>query len=91
MKTILLPMLATLAGLLRSRAVQGRAASAATTTRNEIRTSLNKPEDFVRAIVEFDHNCVSTYYMREPFRREPDFDVTSVNHSRILARSMHPS
>ncbi len=84
-------MLATLAGLLRSRAVQGRVAGAAATTRNEIRTSLNKPEDFVLAIVEFDHNCVSTYYMREPFRRVPDFDVTSVNHSELLARSMHPS
>ena len=50
-------------------------------TRNEILYSLNKPEDFILAIVEFhgvDGHRVR--YVREPFSREPDFDVTSVNY-----------
>lgn len=91
MKTIFLPVLASQAGLLRSRVVQGRAAGATASTRNEILTTVNKLGDFKLAIVKFDRNCVSTYCVSGPFRREPGFDVTRVNYSELLARSMHPS
>lgn len=51
-----------------------------TVTRNEILYSLNKPEDFILAIVGFlseDNQLV--HYLRTPFQREPDFVVISVN------------
>ena len=52
-----------------------------TVTRNEILYSLNKPDDFILAIVEFlsdiEHRV---HYVRRPFQREPDFGVTSVNY-----------
>ena len=62
-------------------------------TRNEILYSLNKPEDFILAIVEFhgdDGHRVR--YVREPFSREPDFDVTSVNYDldKLLERAEEP-
>ena len=41
-------------------------------TRNEYLYSLNKPEDFVLAIVEFMGDEQRVHYAREPFRREPD-------------------
>jgi hypothetical protein len=52
-----------------------------TVTRNEILYSLNKPEDFILAIVEFiDGDSHRVHYVRQPFNREPDFGVTSVNY-----------
>ena len=54
-----------------------------TVTRNEMLTALNKPEDFLLAIVEFDGKRVTPYYVREPFWREPDFGVTSVNYELV--------
>jgi len=45
MKTIILPVLATLAGLLRSCAARWRAAGVTTVAQNESLTSPNKPED----------------------------------------------
>jgi hypothetical protein len=65
-----------------------------TVTKNEILTSLNKPDDFILALVEFlagDAHCVR--YLRHPFRREPDFGVTSVNYdfAELLARAAEPS
>ena len=70
-------------GRLRFIEVKGRASAAETitVTRNEILCSLNKPDDFILAVVEFlggeQHRV---HYVRQPFRREPDFGVTSVNY-----------
>jgi putative DNA methylase len=63
--------------------VKGRVSGAATitVTKNEILYSLNKPEDFILAIVEFlDGDSHRVHYVRRPFQREPDFGVTSVNY-----------
>jgi len=70
-------------GKLRFIEVKGRISGAATitVTRNEILYSLNKPEDFILAIVEFIGDDHRVHYVREPFKREPDFGVTSVNYS----------
>lgn len=82
-------------GRLRFIEVKGRATGAATitVTRNEILYSLNKPDDFVLAIVEFMGDDHRVHYLREPFRREPDFGVTSVNYSfeELLSRATGPS
>ena len=85
-------------GRLRFIEVKGRATDAATitVTKNEILYSLNKPVDFILAIVEFkgdlhngDHQV---HYVRKPFQREPDFGVTSVNYdfAELLARAEAP-
>jgi SNF2 family DNA or RNA helicase len=84
-------------GRLRFIEVKGRitGADAITVTRNEILYSLNKPDDFILAIVEFmdadDRHRV--HYLRRPFHREPDFGVTSVNYDMadLLARGTQPS
>ena len=70
-------------GKLRFIEVKGRVAGAPviTVTRNEILYSLNKPDDFILAIVEFDGNDHHVYYIKQPFQHEPDFGVTSVNYS----------
>ena len=63
-------------------------------TRNEILYSLNKPEDFILGIVEFlEDGSHQVHYVREPFQREPDFGVTSVNYdfAELLARGQPPS
>ncbi len=83
-------------GKLRFIEVKGRVAGAATVTvtKNEILTSLNKPDDFVLAIVEFlDAEKHRAHYVRRPFHREPDFGVTSVNYdfAELLKRSEEPS
>ena len=83
-------------GKLRFIEVKGRVsgASTVTVTRNEILYSLNKPEDFILAIVEFlDDGGHRVHYVREPFKREPDFGVTSVNYdfAELLARGEAPS
>jgi len=70
-------------GKLRFIEVKGRVSGAPTitVTRNEILYSLNKPEDFILAIVEFiDGDSHRVHYVRQPFNREPDFGVTSVNY-----------
>jgi hypothetical protein len=82
-------------GKLRFIEVKGRISGAdtITVTKNEILYSLNKPEDFVLAIVEFhDDGAHRAHYVRRPFQREPDFGVTSVNYdfSDLLARSEVP-
>lgn len=82
-------------GRLRFIEVKGRVAGAdtITVTRNEILTSLNKPDDYILAIVEFlDGGDHRVHYIRRPFRREPDFGVTSVNYSlaELLARAEEP-
>lgn len=63
-------------------------------TKNEILTSLNKPEEFILAMVEFlDGHTHRVHYLRRPFQREPDFGVTSVNYDFVdlLARAGKPS
>ena len=83
-------------GKLRFIEVKGRVqgASTVTVTKNEVLTSLNKPEDYILAIVEFqDDGTDHVHYVRKPFRREPDFGVTSVNYDlpELLARAEAPS
>ena len=82
-------------GKLRFIEVKGRVAGAPTltVTRNEILYSLNKPEDFILAIVEFlDADRHRVHYLRQPFRREPDFAAVSVNYdfAELLARAEAP-
>jgi SNF2 family DNA or RNA helicase len=82
-------------GKLRFIEVKGRVSGAPTitVTRNEILYSLNKPDDFILAIVEFTgEDTHQPYYLRQPFQREPDFGVTSVNYdfAELLARAEAP-
>jgi len=63
--------------------VKGRleGAPTITVTRNEILYSLNKPDDFILAIVEFSSDGKHRpYYLHQPFQRESDFGGTSVNY-----------
>ena len=83
-------------GKLRFIEVKGRVSGAPTitVTRNEILYSLNKPDDFILAIVEFlDAENHNVHYLRQPFTREPDFGVTSANYdfAELLARAGMPS
>jgi hypothetical protein len=83
-------------GRLRFLEVKGRVTGAATitVTKNEILYSLNKPEEFILAIVEFlDGDTHRVHYVRQPFQREPDFGVTSVNYDfvELLARAEQPA
>jgi superfamily II DNA or RNA helicase len=83
-------------GCLRFLEVKGRISGAATitVTKNEILYSLNKPEDFILAIVEFlEENRHRVHYVRRPFHREPDFGVTSVNYdfAELLAKAEVPA
>jgi hypothetical protein len=82
-------------GKLRFIEVKGRVARAdtITVTRNEVLYSLNKPDDFILAIVQFhDQDNHSVHYLRRPFQREPDFGVTSVNYNfaELLERAGDP-
>ena len=75
-------------GHLRFIEVKGRIATGqtVTVTKNEIITALNKPENFILALVQvppadgIDSNC-SIRYVQRPFHKEPDFAVTSVNYN----------
>jgi hypothetical protein len=82
-------------GRLRFIEVKGRAAGAKTVTitKNEILTALNKPDEFILAIVELDGELTKTYYVRKPFQKEPDFGVTSVNYALedLIQRAEEPS
>jgi hypothetical protein len=82
-------------GKLRFIEVKGRitGAETVTVTKNEILYSLNKPDDYLLAIVEFlSDNEHRIHYLRRPFQREPDFGVTSVNYdfAGLLARAEAP-
>ncbi|MDD3553579.1 MAG: helicase-related protein [Deltaproteobacteria bacterium] len=64
-----------------------------TVTKNEILTALNKPEQFILAIVQVEgEQAADITYVREPFGREPDFGVTSVNYrlSELLSKGGQP-
>jgi hypothetical protein len=86
-------------GRLRFIEVKGRMAEADhfTVTKNEILTALNKPEDFVLAIVEFlNEQEHRVHYVREPFARSgitTDFNGASVNFplAEMIARGSSPS
>jgi hypothetical protein len=83
-------------GKLRFIEVKGRVSTAdtITVTKNEILYSLNKPEDFILAVVEFlDGDNHRVHYVRQPFRREPDFGVTSVNYdmAELISKAAPPS
>ncbi len=82
-------------GKLRFIEVKGRVSGAPTitVTRNEILFSLNKPEDFILAIVEFlDEQNHKVHYLRQPFQREPDFNAVTVDYdfAGLLARAEAP-
>lgn len=83
-------------GKLRFLEVKGRESGSQTitVTKNEILMSLNKPEQFILAIVEFTSPTEhKVHYVRRPFTREPDFGVTSVNYdmAELVAKSEAPS
>ena len=68
-------------GRLRFIEVKGRVAGADTITVTQERNphSLNKPDDFILAIVEFDDDDRhDVRYVRQPFQNEPDFGATNV-------------
>ncbi len=82
-------------GKLRFIEVKGRAkgAETVTITKNEILTAFNKPDDFILAVVEVDGDHSTPRYIRQPFQREPDFGVTSVNYdlTDLIARAGEPA
>jgi len=59
--------------------VKGRVKDADSVTKNEILTALNKPDDFLLAIVEVDGT--QTVYLKKPFRNAPDFAAMSVSYN----------
>ena len=71
--------------------MKGRAKgqSTITVTRNEILYGLNQADKFMLAIVFVDGDRhEGPYYVRNPFTREPDWAVTSINFDlhELLAR-----
>ena len=70
-------------GCLRFIEVKGRAKGADTVTvsKNEILTGLNRPDEFILAIVEVDGQNTKTVYLKRPFKNAPDFTATSVNYN----------
>ncbi len=82
-------------GLLRFLEVKGRVrgAKTVTITKNEILTGLNKPEQFILALVMLDPDKETVRYARVPFEKEPDFRATSVNYdlAALLALAQEPA
>lgn len=77
-------------GPLRFIEVKGRVtgASTVTITKNEILTALNKPDQFILALVDVENGeAKAIRYLQRPFRSEPDFGATCVvyNISDLLA------
>jgi hypothetical protein len=81
-------------GRLRFIEVKGRArgAKTVTITKNEIITGLNKPDEFILALVIIDRDITEVRYCRTPFDKEPDFKATSVNYDpdQLLAAAREP-
>ena len=76
--------------------VKGKATDATTVTvsKTQIFTSFNKPDDFILAIVEIEDDIPKEpRYIRQPFQKEPDFGVTSVNYNlnKLLSRAESPN
>lgn len=63
--------------------VKGRRSGAdqVTVSKNEILTCLNKPDEFILAIVEVDGSKTHTTYLKKPFNEPVDFTVNSVNYN----------
>jgi RNase H-fold protein (predicted Holliday junction resolvase) len=62
--------------------VKGRVKGAATVTvtKNEILTSLNRPDAYILAIVHVESGVAETpIYIHQPFSQEPEFSTASVN------------
>ena len=83
-------------GRLRFIEVKGKGIHEDTVTisKTQILTALNKPDDFILAIVEFTgEDTHRIHYLKVPFQREPDFGVTSVNYdfAELLARAESPA
>jgi len=82
-------------GTLRFIEVKGRAAGKATVTitKNEIIQALHNPKTYLLAVVLVDPNGARPpRYIRTPFRKEPDFGVTSVTYDlqKLLRVSEEP-
>ena len=62
--------------------VKGRKAGAGTVTVtvNEILTALNKPDEYILAIVEVDGDKTTTTYISRPFAGDPDPSMCSANY-----------
>ena len=62
--------------------VKGRrkGSTTVTVTRNEILTALNKPDEYILAIVEVDGAQTKSVYIRKPFSKAPDQGACSVNY-----------
>ncbi|WP_316571343.1 helicase-related protein [Neobacillus sp. YIM B06451] len=70
-------------GKIRFIEVKGRHSEATTitVTQNEVKTCLNKPDAYFLAIVHVEENKArEPLYVKNPFKREVDFGVTSVNY-----------
>ena len=75
--------------------VKGKSTDATTVTvsKTQIFTAFNKPDNFILAIVEVDDKTAKEpHYIRKPFKKEPDFNATSVNYNlnKLLARAKPP-
>lgn len=82
--------------ILRFLEVKGRIAGAntVTVTKQEILKSLNKPQDFILAIVTVENGKASTpRYVRRAFKNEPDFHAESITFSlpKLLAMAEDPA
>lgn len=62
--------------------VKGHTAGATTVTvtNNEIITGLNKPDEYILAIVEVDGDCTHTIYLQQPFENKPDWASNCVTY-----------
>jgi len=71
--------------------VKGRSSGAEVVivSKNEILRALNKPEEFILAIVEVDGESTKTTYLKKPFVERPDFASTAIIYdiSRLLGES----
>ena len=75
--------------------VKGKSSNATTVTitKTQIFTALNKPDSFILAIVIIeDETAKEIHYIRNPFEKDLDFGVTSVNYDLkdLLDRSEEP-
>lgn len=75
--------------------VKGRihGADEITVTKNEVLTALNKPHQFILAIVLIDGEASHVRYVRNPFTNPPDFAQISSTYSlkKLLQHSQDPS
>ncbi|MCY4059436.1 MAG: helicase-related protein [Gammaproteobacteria bacterium] len=83
-------------GKLRFLEVKGRESGADTisVTRNEVLTALNKPDDYILAIVEFlDEEQHRVHYVRGAFEQEPDWAVVRSEYRMkdLIARGEAPA